>query len=172
MLLIMHSFQTYFSVFHLTKQKDWGPRPPSGDGCSVPVQPSVLLGHPQLPSQSYGQDQPLGLSRAGEVACSSTGTHRCTRGCGTPGSQPRALCTRSRREPPPCTAGCAAGCRWSRSPSTGSTSSTPATVRRLHGGHKRDGHSRVTTWAGQGPMAPFWGRAVQLRPECKPSDRS
>ena len=58
-------------------------------------------------------------------------THPCTRGCGTPGSRPRALGTQSRRGPPLCTACSAAGCHWSRSPSTGSTGSTPATVRPL-----------------------------------------
>lgn len=109
------------------------------------------------------------------------GTHRCTRGCSTPDSRPRALGTRSRRGPPPCTAGSSAGCRWSRSPSTGSTSSTPATVRPLAAaGTKEMDTAELPPKPGRAsrPLSRFWGGVVLGRnagspwPRARPQNHS
>lgn len=67
--------------------------------------------------------------------------HLCTRGCNTLCSLPRAPCTPSPRARRRCRVGSSAGSHSSRSRSTGSRSSTPATVRRLQG-RSRDGMSR------------------------------
>lgn len=131
----MHSFWTYSSAFsHQTKKTEVLGLPLEVAALPPLRQARIPPAQPQFPAQTYQQAQPLSLSWAGEAELPLSApvvTHRCTRGYSTPGSPPRALCTRSRHGPPPCTAGSAAVCRWSRSPSTGSTSSTPATDRRL-----------------------------------------
>lgn len=68
-------------------------------------------------------------------------SHLCTRGCNTLCSLPRAPCTPSPRARRQCRVGSSAGSHSSRSRSTGSRSSTPATVRRLQG-RSRDRMSR------------------------------
>lgn len=125
----------YLQVAHQIKNKP-GLSSPSGEAALlfhsllrtvVAQKPAWMAAAPNLePWVGPALLPPPPLATIGQAS-----TYLCTQGYSTPGSQPRAPCIQSHHGPLLCTAGFAAGCRWSRSLSTGSMGSTPATVHPL-----------------------------------------